>query len=164
MNKSIPIVIGVIVVSIAGTGVFFAVRQPKQMPNSVQESVQQGGGFPTGTKEKPPMPSEGSSPGVKKPPMPTGARGLNIPEGSQPIFGTVSNLEGSSFSIKSPMGESKVIFTASTTFEGGSSSDLKNDVRVGGYGTKNADGTITALQIQINPSMPDRGQFPSRTN
>lgn len=150
MNKSTLIAIVVIAVILIGTGIYFATRQSKRAQNPIQERMQTSN-----------MPSSSPSLGAR-PPLPSGGRMRDIPEGSQPIFGTISNLEEGSFSIKSPMGEFKVVFTVSTLFEGGSSSELKNDVRVGGYGTKNEDGTITALQIQINPSMPDRGQFPSR--
>lgn len=153
MNKSALTVIGIIVIIFIGTGIIFATHQSRQAPqaqNTVQENV------PTGAMPTFPPSAE------ERPSSPSGKPRLDIPEGSQPFFGTVSNLEEGSFSIKSPMGESKILLTASTVFEGGSSSDLKNDVRIGGYGTKNDDGTITALQIQINPSMPDRGQLPSR--
>lgn len=150
MNKSTLTVIGIIVIILIGTGRFFVTRQSKRTQNTVRENV------PTRSMPSSPPSTE------ERPPLPSGARMPNIPEGSQPIFGIISNLEEGSFSTKSPMGESKIIFTESTAFEGGSSSDLKNDISIGGYGTKNDDGTITALQIQINPSMPERGQFPSR--
>ena len=155
MHKSTLTVIGIIVIILIATGIFFGTRKPKQTPKIAQENVPTRSmpSAPPKTEEKPPLPS-----GAR----PSGGPKLDIPEGSQPFFGTVSNLEEGNFSIKSPMGESNIIFTESTVFEGGSSSDLKNDISIGGYGTKNTDGTITALQIQINPSMPERGQFPSR--
>lgn len=154
MKKSPLILIIIIILLIGGIGLYFSTRQGqhegiKKMPADVPSGVPSG---------KPHINLQNSG----KPPMPSGTHGANIPTGEQPFMGTVSNLEGSSFSVKGPMGESKIIFTASTTFEGGSSSDLKNDVRVGGYGTKNDDGTISASQIQINPSMPEKGQIPSR--
>jgi hypothetical protein len=161
MHKSMLPVSYIMTIFLIGTGIFFAACQPEKTPNIGLEesSIKIRPTFPPNTEERPASPSASALPDMKgKPPMPSGGLRQNIPEGSQPFFGTVSNLSEGSFSIKSPMGESKIVFTASTTFEGGSSSNLKNDVRVGGYGTKNNDNTITALKIQINPSMPERGQ------
>ncbi len=156
MGKSLLIIIGVVIV--LGVGLIFVAQRgkPNKNANTMPELSQRNAtGVPAdmkGLQEN----SEG------KPSFPSGGVMPDVPEGSQPFFGTVSTLEEGSFSIKNPMGESKIIFTESTVFEGGSSTDLKNDISIGGYGTKNDDGSITALQIQINPSMPERGQFPSR--
>lgn len=155
MNKT-KVISGGIILIVLSVGLFFVLKQSKP-ENSILNKI------PQRQIQSSPVNEDTSPPNTRERlPLPSGASMPNIPEGSQPFFGTVSNLEEESFSIKSPMGEFKIIFTESTAFEGGSSSDLKNDLRIGGYGTKNTDGTVSALQIQINPSMPERGQFPSR--
>jgi hypothetical protein len=158
MNKLVLLAVGAIVI-ILGIGVFFAVQNGQQNKNAdatMQKLPQRNTtGIPTDMQGQPRNSGQ-------RPPFPSGAQMPEIPEGSQPFFGTVSNLDTSSFTIQSPMGEYKILITSATEFKDGSSTDLKNDIRISGYGTKNDDNTITALQIQMNPSMPDRGQFPSR--
>lgn len=157
MNKSILVTVGVIVI-VLGIGMFFALQGGQQNKNAdaMQERPQRNTtGMPTDMQGQPRNSGQ-------RPPLPSGAQIPDIPDGSQPFFGTVSNLDTSSFTIQSPMGENKILITSATEFKDGSSSDLKNDIRIAGYGTKNDDNTISALQIQINPSMPDRGRFPSR--
>ena len=51
-----------------------------------------------------------------------------------------------------------VDLTSTTQYTGGAQSDIQNGTRIGGYGTKNTDGSINAQQIMINPSQPARGQ------
>ena len=164
MNKSVLIAGGVIII-VLGVGVFFALKRPNQDNDAVNQPVPQKavpsapannqGSF---NNEIPPSTDSG------RPPRPSGGAMPNfqLPEGSQPFFGTVSNFDSSSFTVQGPRDTLKILVTSSTEFKGGTSSDLKDDVQIMGYGTKNTDNTITALQIQLNASVPERGQFPSR--
>ena len=96
----------------------------------------------------------------------------NIPSGQKPFFGQVASVSGSTLTItthtmnrgaSSPEGSSAssaspttitVTLTSSTTFSGGTESTLASGVRIFGYGTPNSDGSITATNIQINPTRP----------
>lgn len=156
MKKSVLVMIVVVVV--IGVGLFLAAQRGQQNKevNTRQELPQRNTtGVSAGMQEQP-----RNSGG--RPPLPSGAEMIDVPEGSQPIFGTVANFDGSSFTIKSPMGEYRVLLTSSTEYKDGSLSDLKNDIRISGYGTNNDDSIITALQIQINPTMPGGGIPPAR--
>jgi len=158
MNKSFLITGGLIVI-ILGIGVFFAVQSGQQNKNvgAVQERPQLNiTGIPTN------IPSQPNN-SERRPPFLSGVQAPGVPNGSQPFFGTVSNLDTSSFTVQGPRDTLKILVTSSTEFKDGTSSDLKDDIQVVGYGTKNDDNSITALQIQLNVSMPaGRGQFPSR--
>jgi hypothetical protein len=169
MNKSILIACGIIVI-LLGVGAFFAVQsgQQNKSVDAIQELPQSNitgvpTGVPTAVPTSVPTVVQDQPQNLKQsPPLPSGAQMPGVPNGSQPFFGTISNFDTSSFTIQSPKGENKILITSKTEFKDGSLSDLKNDIRIAGYGTKNDDNTITALQIQINPSMPDKGQLPSR--
>lgn len=164
MNKSLLIAGGVIAVVLV-VGIFFAMQPRQQVKNA--DAVQEPQRLeitdiptnmpaqPNNSERRQPFPS-----GAQMPFPSGGMQAPDAPNGSQPFFGTVSNFDTPSFTIQSSMGEYKILITSATEFKDGSLSDLKNDIRVAGYGTKNSDNTITALQIRINPSMPNRGQFP----
>ena len=112
---------------------------------------------------------------------PGGARGNmpNIPAGSKPIFGQVASVSGSTLTVTTmsrraggASGDSTataadtaapaatkmtVTLTDSTVFSGGTKDALVAGARIFGYGTANADGSITATNIQINPTRPAGG-------
>lgn len=160
MNR-LKIISGGIILITVGTGLFYALKQgnsndrnlTKTSPSQVQSSPAN-----TESSDRQTVPPDISG----RPPFPSGAAMPKIPEGSQPFFGKVSNLDSSSFTVQGPLETVKILVTSSTEFKDGTSADLKNDLRVMGYGTKNDDGTVTALQIQLKVSMPERGQFPPR--
>lgn len=92
----------------------------------------------------------------------------NMPAGSQPIFGQVTAVNGNQLSVQrqSRNGNTTsltVNLSASTQYTGGVQSDISSGTRIGGYGTKNSDGTINAEQIMINPTIGNRnpGQGPT---
>jgi len=107
-------------------------------------------------------------------------QGGNLPTGEQRFFGTVTSINGSTLTLRMqvkgrPMGDSKsapdeqqtpatvnVTLDSSTTYTGGSQSDITTTTRIAGVGKANDDGSVTALQVQINPTIPSG--FPRRPN
>ena len=98
-------------------------------------------------------------------------RGMNLPAGQKRFFGTVTNVVGSTLTVQmqmirrpsgspspatSPGAEQTVTVNldSSTTYTGGSQADITTNTRVAGVGTSNNDGSLTAINIQINPTMP----------
>lgn len=100
---------------------------------------------------------------------------INIPAGSKPFFGQIASIDGLKLVISSSMknhnnadsagtsgGTSStvtVVLNSNTTFGGGTKDNLASGVRIFGYGTANSDGSITAANIQINPSRPAGSGF-----
>lgn len=92
----------------------------------------------------------------------------NIPAGDSMFFGTIQSVSGSNLVISgfnrgnattTPM-TTNVLLTASTTFgPSTTASNLTTGARVFGYGTKAADGTVSAAQIQVTPAMPEGGRY-----
>lgn len=87
---------------------------------------------------------------------------MNIPAGDKMVFGTVASVSGSSLTVtmmnrnssSTPATASSTVnvtLDSGTKYQGGTQSDLKAGVRVAGYGAPNADGSITAVSLQINP-------------
>lgn len=84
----------------------------------------------------------------------------NMPDGSKPFFGQVTAVSGSQITISSKNNTTaKVTFSNSTSFSGGTKDSLVNGTKIAGFGTLNSDGSITAVKIQINPTMPGGGGF-----
>ena len=87
---------------------------------------------------------------------------MNMPAGAKPIFGSITAVNGSVLTL-SPAGRNpnststaaiaattlQVTVDGSTQYQGGVASDLKAGVRVMGYGTTTADGTIEAQSLRI---------------
>ena len=76
--------------------------------------------------------------------------------GERPVVGEIISLDDKSITVKLQDASSKIILlsesvTVSKT-DSGSKADLKNGINVGVFGTENQDGTITAQNVQINPS------------
>ena len=104
----------------------------------------------------------------------------NIPAGSKPIFGQVTSVSGSQI-VVTTMGRRgnpatssgtatdstttptkttiNVTITSSTIFSGGTKDAIVVGTRIFGYGVANADGSINATNIQINPTRPSGGGF-----
>ncbi len=127
---------------------------------------------PSDTPSAPSNPANGT-PG-RRGPM------ANIPAGSKPIFGQVASVSGSQIVVTTmgrrggpatPGGTAtdsttaptkttiNVTLTSTTTFSGGTKDAIVAGARIFGYGTVNADGSINATNIQINPTMPGGGGF-----
>jgi hypothetical protein len=83
----------------------------------------------------------------------------SIPDGSKPFFGQVSAVSGSKI-ILSSMNNSTVtvIISSSTEFSGGIKSDIKAGTRVAGYGTTDSGGSVEAVKVMINPTLPSGGK------
>lgn len=109
---------------------------------------------------------------------------MQLPAGEKPFFGTVTNVSGSTLTVqmggmmgmmhsmrmKNPTTTVTITppaprtvtvdLTTSTTYTGGAQSDIAVNTKIAGIGTSNSDGSITALKVQINPTMPSG--FPHR--
>lgn len=100
-------------------------------------------------------------------------KNMQLPAGERPFFGTVTNVNGSTLTVQMqrgmrPMGPNSnsispspttsqtvtITLTSSTQYSGGSQSDIITNTRIAGIGNANSDGSITAVKIQINPTMP----------
>ncbi len=72
------------------------------------------------------------------------------------VAGDVLNTDGKSLTVKLPDGSSKIVlFSDKTTVSQATASattDIKPGEKVMVFGTNNADGSVTAQNIQINPS------------
>ena len=98
---------------------------------------------------------------------------MHIPQGERPFFGTVTAVTGSTLTVtmQRPMmmrshisitpsitpPEPKTItvtLASSTTYTGGTQSDITTGTKIAGVGTVNTDGSITAVKVSINPTMP----------
>jgi len=77
--------------------------------------------------------------------------------GAGQVLGEILNQDDKSITVKLQDGSTKIVFLSDTTninkATTGSKSDLKVGVRVGVFGTENADGTVTAQNIQLNPTI-----------
>jgi hypothetical protein len=83
----------------------------------------------------------------------------SIPDGSKPFFGQVSAVSGSKITLSSMNNSTvTVIISSSTEFSGGIESDIKAGTKVAGYGTTGSGGSIEAVKIMINPTMPSGGK------
>jgi hypothetical protein len=75
--------------------------------------------------------------------------------GSGVVNGTIHSVDATTMTVKLPDNSSKiVILSGTTTFAKsaqGAITDLTVGERVNAFGTTNADGSITAQSIQINP-------------
>lgn len=69
------------------------------------------------------------------------------------VVGSILNMDATSMTVKSPDGSTKiVVLSGSTTYnkaEAGSLSDLKVGDNVAVFGSSNADGSVTAQNVQI---------------
>ncbi len=101
-------------------------------------------------------------------------RRRNIPAGERPFFGTIKSINSSTLIIQSqfrgrenPQITPRVAQTltinldTNTQYVGGTQSYLRTNIRVAGIGKINNDGSITASQIRINPTLPSPRAFRS---
>src|SRR6185369_11294861 len=93
-----------------------------------------------------------------------GAGGRN---GFRPVTGEILNADDKSITVKMMDGSTKIVLLTSTTTYNkaaqASKSDLVTGERVGVFGTANADGSVTAQNIQLNPMMRGGNGTPSAT-
>ena len=98
------------------------------------------------------------SPGKPGSEHPQGAP-QSIPDGSKPFFGQVSAVSGSKITLSSMNNSTvTVIISSSTEFSGGIKSDIKAGTKVAGYGTTDSGGSVEAVKVMINPTMPSGGK------
>lgn len=71
------------------------------------------------------------------------------------VNGTILSVDATTMTVKLPDNSSKIVILGSTTTYAkstdGSQTDLKVGDRVNAFGTTNADGSVTAQFVQINP-------------
>jgi len=83
------------------------------------------------------------------------------------IIGTIASMDTTTATVKLPDGSSKIILLAgSTVFERtieGTKTDFTIGDRIGAFGTTNADGSVTAQRIQINPGQSRGVGIPNET-
>ncbi len=76
-------------------------------------------------------------------------------QGMRPVAGEIINQDDKSITVKTQDGSSKIIILSDTTTINKASeatqADLKTGETVSVFGTINADGSVTAQNIQLNP-------------
>lgn len=85
--------------------------------------------------------------------------------GMRPVVGEIISADDKSITVKLMDGSSKIVILSSQTLVNkaatGSITDLKTGERVSAFGTTNADGSMTAQSVQLNPMF--RGSMGSPT-
>lgn len=85
-----------------------------------------------------------------------GARG-----GNRPVTGQILSADAQSITVKLTDGSTKIVLLTSTTqinqATAATKTDLKTGITVAAFGTTNADGSVTAQSVQINPQEMRRG-------
>ena len=102
---------------------------------------------------------------------PNGASGMNGARGNRmggrPVVGEVVSVDATTMTVKLPDGSSKIVVLSSTTTVSETTTTDKANIKVGSkvgaFGTDNADGSVTAQTVQLNPTfgggmMGGRGQ------
>ncbi len=81
--------------------------------------------------------------------------------GFRPVAGQIISADANSLTVKLQDGSSKIIILSNSTRIAKTSSAVKEDLVVGAtvsaFGTTNADGSLTAQSVQLNPDFIDRG-------
>ena len=84
----------------------------------------------------------------------TGAAGSRAAT-MRPVTGQIINEDDSSFTVKMTDGSSRIVILSGSTSYMTSSAAAKTDVKTGQkvmvIGTQNADGSVTAQSVQLNP-------------
>lgn len=77
------------------------------------------------------------------------------------VVGSILNIDTNSMTVKLPDGSTKIVILSGTTSFSkaavGSVTDLKTGDNVAVFGTANADGSVTAQNIQIGGQLMQRG-------
>lgn len=76
--------------------------------------------------------------------------------GFRPVNGEIISADNESITVKLQDGSSKIVFLSNKTTinkaDVATKSDLKNGEKIVAFGTENSDGSMTAQNIQLNPS------------
>ncbi len=142
--KNKNFVIGIIVVLVVGGGGFFGGMQYQK--SKVPSFAGRGSGNVRGQF------SQGDD---HQPGQDDGFRGRFSGQG-RPVYGEVIAKDDESITVKDQEGGSKIVFISDTTTvaktDEGSLDDLAEGTQVVVFGSQNDDGSITAENIQLNPS------------
>jgi hypothetical protein len=88
--------------------------------------------------------------------------------GFRPVAGDIVSMDEKSITVKMQDGSSKIVLINDKTSINRTSDATKTDLTVGGkvsvFGMDNADGSVTASNIQLNPQMQGNpeGKVPSK--
>ena len=81
--------------------------------------------------------------------------------GSRPVAGEIVSFDNQSMTVKLTDGSSKIVLLSDKTAINKASSGIKDDLKPGtkvaAFGTENADGSLTATNVQLNRLFGDRG-------
>lgn len=134
------LIIGVILALVAGGALGFfggMTYQKSQKPNLAQNVMMQGNGNR----------QFGQGQGIRS----------SGPTGGGAVMGEIIDSDENSITVKLEDGSSKIVLIGANTNINKSSeglkSDLKNGERVVAFGTTNADGSVTAQNVQIGGQM-----------
>jgi hypothetical protein len=88
---------------------------------------------------------------------PNGASGFRGNRtGGRPVVGEVVSVDATTMTVKLADGTSKIVVLSETTTVSATATAAKTDIKVGSkvgaFGTDNADGSLTAQSVQLNPS------------
>lgn len=88
-------------------------------------------------------------------------------QGLRPVAGQILSVDDTGITVKARDGSSKIVIISSSTSidkpTQASKSDLKQGDMVAVFGTQNADGSVTAQNVQINPAFRMGGSQPAPT-
>lgn len=126
--------------------------------------------FAAGCGNAPQAPTASSQPPGQESPtaqtqQPNGARRggagmMNVPAGSKAFFGFVATVNGTTVTLGGRTATTTVNLLPTTQYTSSTQADIKADVRILGYGTPKADGSIDAQTVRIAPAMGGgRGGF-----
>lgn len=110
-----------------------------------------GGSFFAGMKyQQSKGPRFGNSQGIR------GGQLQQRSQGFRPVNGEIISVDEKSITVKLTDNSSKIILLTDTTAISKSTERTKDDLKVGemiaAFGTENSDGSITAQNIQLNPT------------
>lgn len=78
-------------------------------------------------------------------------------QGLRPVNGEIISADDKSITVKLQDGSSKIVLLSDTTTVSKSADATKADLKVGEkvatFGTENSDGSITAQNVQLNPTL-----------
>ncbi|PWU22941.1 hypothetical protein C5B42_04725 [Candidatus Cerribacteria bacterium 'Amazon FNV 2010 28 9'] len=135
MNKNLIIAVAITLVVAGGVGFFGGMRY-QQSKTPV---------LPTGLSA--------NRPGGNR----VFGRGNGTGMGGRAVVGQVISSDDQGITVKLPDGSSKIVFIADNTMINKATAGNKNDLTIGTtvavFGTSNADGSVTAQNVQINPMM-----------
>lgn len=76
-------------------------------------------------------------------------------QNGRPVTGEIVSTDDNSLTVKMPDGQSKIVILSASTqinkASEGSKSDLSTGKQIAVFGTENSDGSVTAVNIQLNP-------------